>query len=382
MKIVINATQFKRQSSGIGVMTYHLFGNLIKQTQHEVVVILSKDSPDFPFDNGKTTIVRLPYDKGQNIKRNIFQSFIMGIKYCKDSVLLTTDAKIPFILPKSCKVLPVITDLAVFRMGEVYKPSRVMYWKMQYYFLKIKTEKYLAISEFTKWDLTEALKIPKEKIDVVYCACDERIIKETNRDKLKHVKEKYDLPDKYVLFVGNFNPRKNLERAILAFDIVKTEVEEEQRYRELEDYKFVIVGEHGWKFSKQEALKNIKHKEDIIFTNYVEDEDMPAIYTMSDVFLFPTLYEGFGIPIIEAQRCETPVITSNISAMPEVAGDSALLVDPYNEEQISTTMVKVLKDKNLVAELIEKGIKNATRYSWEDSGKKLNDIIFEIENFL
>nr|WP_315023633.1 glycosyltransferase family 1 protein [uncultured Aminipila sp.] len=375
MKVVINATQFKQRSSGIGVMTYHLFGRFIEQTEHEVVVILSKDSPEFPFDNGKTTIVRLPYDKGQSIKRNFFQSFIMGMKYCKNSVLLTTDAKIPFLLPKSCEVLPVITDLAVFRMGEVYKASRVMYWKMQYWFLKRKTEKYIAISEFTKWDLIDVLKIPEKKIDIVYCACDERIKKETSQEDLKLVKEKYDLPDKYVLFVGNFNPRKNLERTILAFDQMKNEAEVKNEITDLSKYKFVIVGEHGWKFSKQEALQNIKHKDDIIFTDYVEDEDMPAMYTIADAFIFPTLYEGFGIPIIESQRCETPVITSNLSAMPEVAGNGALFVNPENVNEISKKMTELLTDNDLAASLVEKGIKNYKRFNWIESGKKVNDII-------
>ncbi len=375
MRIVINATQFKQQSSGIGVMTYHLFGRFIEQTEHEVVVILSNDSPEFPFDNGETTIVRLPYDKGQNIKRNFFQSFIMGMKYCKNSVLLTTDAKIPFLLPKSCKVLPVITDLAVFRMGEVYKASRVMYWKMQYWFLKRKTEKYIAISEFTKWDLTDVLKIPEEKIDIVYCACDEKIKKETNLEKLKQVREKHHLPNKYVLFVGNFNPRKNLERTILAFDQMKTEAGAKKENADLSKYKFVIVGEHGWKFSKQEALQNIRHKDDIIFTDYVEDEDMPAMYTMADAFIFPTLYEGFGIPIIEAQWCETPVITSNLSAMPEVAGDGALFVNPENVNEIANKIEKILTDKDLAKSLVEKGLKNVKRFSWTESGRFLNQNI-------
>lgn len=375
MRIVINATQYKQQSSGIGIMTYHLFGNFIEQTDHEVIVILSKDSPEFPFDNGKTTIIRLPYDKGQNVKRNLFQTFVMGMKYCKNSVLLTTDAKIPLILPRSCKVIPIITDLAVFRMSEVYKKSRVIYWRLQYLLLQKKAQRYIAISEFTKSDLTDVLRVPEEQIDTIYCACDEKIKKETDQNKLKQVKEKYNLPNKYVLFVGNFNPRKNLGRTILAFDEMKNEVKINKDNIGISEYKFVIVGEYGWKFSKQSAIQGVKHKDDIIFTNYVEDEDLPAIYTMADAFIFPTLYEGFGIPIIEAQRCETPVVTSNISAMPEIAGEGALLVDPEDIGSIKDAIKEVLFNKQKSDSLKEAGRINSLRFSWKAVGEQLSQSI-------
>ncbi|MBN7774052.1 glycosyltransferase family 4 protein [Clostridium aminobutyricum] len=373
MKIVINATQFKQNSSGIGVLSYYLFGNLILQTELEVLVLLSKDSPDFPFDNGKTKIIRLPYDKRQNIKRNVFQSFIMGEKYCKDSIFITTDAKIPLILPKSCKVLPVITDLAVFRMGKVYKTTRELYWKLQYLFLKKKAERYVAISEFTKEEMVSILSIPADIIDVVYCACDEGMKKEADVDILCDAREKYHLPDRYVLFVGNFNPRKNLERSILAFNQMKAQAKEDN-IAEIEQLKFLIVGEYGWKFNKEEALGVVKYTKDIVFTDYIDSADMPAIYSMADLFLFPTLYEGFGIPIVEAQKCGTPVITSNVSAMPEVAGEGAILVDPHNIDEMADVMRKLLYTKS-GADLIGKGFENAGRFNWKYSGMKLNQSI-------
>ncbi len=371
-KIVINGLQYKQQSSGIGVLSYQLFGNLIKYLHKDipVEVLLLNDSPDFSFDNGHTKIIRSKYQKKQNIKRNLFQSLVMGQRHCKDSILLTTDSKIPFFLPKSCSVVSVITDMALFRMPGVYKSSRVFYWKLQYGYLKKKTVKYIAISEFTKKELMRTLNIPEEKIEVIYCSTKEDFQNQNNQEKLKFVKDKYQLPENYFLFVGNFNPRKNIERMIKAFDLYKKE--EKQG-----DHKLVIVGETGWKFKQQETLQNTKHRNHILFIGYVDDEDMSTVYTMAEAFLFPTLYEGFGIPVVEAQKCRVPVITSNLSALPEVSGEGAIYVDPYDIEAIKEAMIEVHFKKE---ELIEKGIQNSRRFSWSDSAKKLETIISSIIN--
>ena len=140
-------------------------------------------------------------------------------------------------------------------------------------------------------------------------------------------------------------------------------------------HQLVIAGEQGWKFDKQTALKGIAHQDDIRFIGFVPDEDMAALYSAADAFLFPTLYEGFGIPVIEAQSCGTPVLTSNVSSLPEVGGDAAVYVDPYDVEDICDGIVKITGDASLAQELRQKGCENAKRFSWEKSAEILREVI-------
>lgn len=364
--VTVNALQFKQNSSGIGVMIRELFSRYTRTTSRRCRVILPRDGPDFPAAPG-TEIVRIPWTYRQNIRRMVFQTFVMGRRYGKDTILLTTDSKAPFLLDRSCTLVPLITDLAVFRMPQVYRTSRAVWWKLQYKYLCRRADFFLAISEFTKREMTQLLGIPAEKIHVVHCAASDALAPVEDREKLCRLREKYRLPDRYFLFVGNANPRKNLARIIRAFDRVVESAES--------GCNLVIAGGQGWKFSEEDTLRDVRHKDRIRFIGFVEDEDMPALYSAAELFLFPTLYEGFGIPIIEAQLCGTPVLTSNCSSLPEVAGDAAVYVDPYSEESIRDGMVRVLSDPEFARELRQKGLANALRFSWQHSAQLLETII-------
>ena len=365
MNILINAIQYCPSGSGIAVNIRELFCPFTKITKHKCKVILCKNSPDFPASN-KTEIVLAPCTYGEGLKRVLFQSLSLG-KYCKNSILLTVDSKIPFLIPKSCKVMPLITDLAIFRMPDTYQASRVFLWKLQYKLLCKRAIHFLAVSEYTKQDIIDILGVPADQIDVIPCAAVSSIQRVTDGMTLWKIREKYQLPESYVLFVGNTNPRKNLERIIHAFDRVKCET--------LLPHELVIAGGQGWKFNDQQVLKDVHAKESIHFIGYVDDEDMPALYSAADLFAFPTLYEGFGIPVVEAQKCGVPVLASDNTALPETGRDGALYVDPYDEEEIARGIVRLLTDTVLREELVQNGFRNADSYSWEESAKILNKII-------
>lgn len=366
MKVVINALQYKNNSSGIGVLIRDLFGTYTTITKRKCEVLITRDAPDFM--SGKNAkVLRIPYGYGQAMRRNWFQSVKMGRCYGKDAVLLTTDSKIPFFLPKSCVAVPLVTDMAVYRMPEVYKASRVLLWRLQYHYVKRRANFFLAISQFTKDEIADIFHISPERIHVVPCACSSEMVRVEDVKRLGKVREKYALPENYVLFVGNSNPRKNLNRLMKAFDMA----------REASDipHQLVIAGEQGWKFDKEQALRELKHPEDVRFIGFVPDEDMPALYSAASLFVFPTLYEGFGIPIVEAQSCGTPVLTSNSSSLPEVGGNGALYVDPYDEEEIKSGILRILKDRELSQLLIQRGLENAKRFSWRKSAEILDEII-------
>lgn len=364
-KIVINALTYKKNSSGIGVMIRDLFGAFTKVTMRGCQVLVTRDAPEFCAGEN-TELVSVSCDYRQSLRRIWFQTVQMGRRYGENAVLLVTDSKMPFFLPKSCTAVPLITDLAVFRMPEVYQSSRVLLWKFQYLYVKRRANFFLTISQFSKEEIVALLKISPERVHVVPCACSENIKRVEDAEQLSLLRKKYNLPEKFVLFVGNTNPRKNLRRLIRAFDMAKEYGIPHQ---------LVIAGDQGWKFNRDEALCGLKHMEDIRFIGFVPDEDMCALYSAADLFVFPTLYEGFGIPILEAQSCGTPVLTSNCSSLPEVGGEGAIYVDPYREEDIRDGLLKVLNHPELVQDLIQKGYQNKTRFSWQKSAERLNEII-------
>ena len=363
MKVVINALQYKPNSSGIGVLLRDLFGPYTRLTRRPCQVILPWDAPEFPAGEG-TRIVRSPWKHGQGFRRMFFQTFQLGRAFCRDAVLLTTDSKAPFFLPRSCKLVPLVTDLAVYRLPETYQRSRVLWWRLQYRYVRRRADFFLAISEFTKGEMTDILGIPAEKIHVIPCACAERMARVEDGAALDRLRERYGLSKPYVLFVGNTNPRKNLERVIRAFDLMKG--------RSGLPHELIIAGGQGWRFDRESALRDVTCREDVRFIGFVPDEDMPALYSAAQLFAFPTLYEGFGVPVLEAQACGVPVLTSGVSALPGTAGEGALLVDPYDVEDIARGMERILRDPELSRRLVARGYENRGRFSWERSAEELD----------
>ena len=233
-----------------------------------------------------------------------------------------------------------------------------------------RADKIIAISESTKEDLVKYYRINKEKIRVIPLAADPNYRIRKDRETLDFVRTKYNLPDKFILFVGGIRPIKNLPRIMTAFALLR----KNEKIKE----KLVIVGKTVHP-SKEvfEALKALHLENEVVFTGYVPIEDLVYIYNLAEVFIFATLYEGFGIPILEAMACGTPVITSNISSMPEVAGNAALLVDPYDASDIALGVSRVLSDKSLRQELINKGLERIKVFSWEKTAEKTLEVYHE-----
>lgn len=347
-------------------MIRELFGRYLQLTSADCQVVLPHDGPEFP-GVPRAREIRIPWDHRQSLRRIFFQTVQMGWKYGQGAVLLITDSKTPLFLPRDCMVVPLVTDLAVYRMSEVYRFTRVLWWRLQYRYLKRHVRLWLAISEFTKREMIEILNIPAERIHIVPCACAQEFARVEEDTWLEKFRLSYSLPKPFVLFVGNNNPRKNLSRVIRAFDKAKE--------RGGLSHELIIAGEQGWKFDPASALQGLKHPDSVRFIGFVPDEDMPALYSVAELFAFPTLYEGFGIPVLEAQACGTPVLTSRCSSLPEVGGEGALYVDPYDEEEMTDGILRLLLDRDLVKELVQKGFSNVQRFSWEESARRLDQII-------
>ncbi|MEW6094914.1 MAG: glycosyltransferase family 1 protein [bacterium] len=220
----------------------------------------------------------------------------------------------------------------------------------------------ISVSEFTKNEIIKEWNIPKERIKVIYNGVGEEFYPIEDKTIIEKVKHKYGIKDKYILYVGNIEPKKNLLRLIEAFSLLKNSKD---------DYNLVIAGNKDWFFDKVfQKVNELNLQEDVIFTGYVPNEELPALYSGAEIFVFPSLYEGFGMPVIEAMACGTPVITSNITSLPEVVKDAGILIDPFNVEEITKAMSQLLTDTNLQTKLREKGLLRAKLFSWGKTARE------------
>lgn len=214
----------------------------------------------------------------------------------------------------------------------------------------------ITISEATKADLVNYMKIAPEKIHVTPLGV-RPVYHPSAKDDIERVRRELNLPPHYILFVGNVEARKNLVRVLQAFARLR-----EKGIAE----KMVVVGPQKWKYAHiMQALTDLKIEEDVLFTGYINEADLPIIYSAADVFVFPSLYEGFGLPPLEAMACGAPVLTSNVSSLPEVVGDAAVKVDPYDVEAITDGLTRLLTDTAFHQTMHERGLAHAVQFTWQ-----------------
>jgi len=282
--------------------------------------------------------------------------------------------------------IPLITTLhdVIFKEGSVLEQltsSASWYQKIGNLYRRLivngivkKSDRLITVSNFERQNISKIYKLDDSKIQTVHNGVNENFKGKIDDKAKARVKQKYNLPDHFLLHLGNTDPRKNTARVLKAFYMYI--------YVYAEDLKLVLVGLNEAKLSS--ILKSIDLEEElsdkIIPTGYVVDKDLPVLFSLSELFLFPSLREGFGIPIIEAMACGTPVITSNTSSMPEVAGDAACLVNPNSTENIYEGIVKVRTDQNYRKQLSKKGFARYTSFSWENAAKRVLKIYNQFNN--
>lgn len=278
-----------------------------------------------------------------------------------------------YVLPPlvTCRSVVTIHD-CIHLMFPQYLPNRLAfgYARASIELAARRATRVLTVSESSKRDILRFVDVPPEKIDIIYNAYDERFGIEPREEDVVRVRERYQLHDEFVLYAGNVKPHKNLERLIDAFNLL--------RCRGLDHLKLVLIGDE---ISKYAALRRAVHAHQlhkyVRFLGYMPEETLAVMYRLAAVFVFPSLYEGFGLPPLEAMASGTPVVTSNVSSLPEVAGDAALLVDPYDPHSIASGIERVLHDALLRQELRAKGLARARQFSWEASVRRVRDIYLQ-----
>ncbi len=231
-----------------------------------------------------------------------------------------------------------------------------------------RADKIIAVSQFTKNEIVKYIGISSEKIDVVYNAVDLNLYRDDfTKSDIERIKEKYGLGGEYFLYLGTLEPRKNIQRLINAYaELLK---------KHLNFPYLVIAGKKGWLYEKIfERVKQLNIENKVIFTDYVPIEDAPILMSGAKVFCYPSIYEGYGMPIIEAMACGAPVLTSDCGSLPEVAAGNAVMVDPLSEESIENGLERLYLDEKLRSDLSEKGKDIAKKSEWKVQAEKLYEI--------
>ncbi len=273
--------------------------------------------------------------------------------------------------PRFCPspVVIAIMDLSYFHFPEMFKKSDLYQLKHWTTYSIKKATRVLAISQATKNDIIKHYHLNPGKIVVTYPGLKAPGKGDSNSDSdMETTRKKYGISNEYLLFVGTIQPRKNIARLIQAFSMLQSK-----------NIDLVLVGKKGWLYEEiLEAPKKFEVEDRVKFLDFVPDADLPILYRGALCFILPSLYEGFGLPVLEAMANDCPVITSNVSSLPEVAGDAAILVDPESIESIKEGIERLLNDKKLREELIEKGRQQVKKFSWEKCARETLAVLEEV----
>lgn len=357
MKIAVHAKVLsEKQFSGIGHYTYNILLSLARIDKRNEYVLFSNEPFHFTIDgaNFKEKVLNFP---------KFWSYFRLPFELLRDrfDLLFVPKEMLPPYAPKS---IIVVYDLGMLAVGQISFDAKVHFYLAKYLHIK-RADHIITISQSTKNDIIDICRINPDKISVIYPGCNLDLYKKIeDLELLEKVKKEYRINEAYLINPSSLSwYRKNLSRLIRAFALVR------KKYSL--PHKLVITGKKGEAY--QELLNLAEYlqlKDEIIFTEYVPTEKIPLLLNGAEAMVFPSLHEGFGLPIIEAMACGCPVITSNCSSMPEVTGDAGILVNPYSEEEIAETIYKVISDSNLKEAMRKKGLERAKQFSWEKTAKK------------
>jgi glycosyltransferase involved in cell wall biosynthesis len=257
--------------------------------------------------------------------------------------------------------------------GRGYLQEKGAYWFHRIFVpLSIKkAKKIIAVSQSTKSDLINYLHIEPEKISVIYEAVDDQFKKDYTAVEIEGFKKDKRLPYKYLLYTGNMKPYKNINLIITALGILK----EKGQLK----HKLIIAGRKDRFFPS--IYKEVKDKnllDDVVFLDYVSDDALPLLFKGAEIFIFPSLYEGFGLPALEAMSLGVPTIVSNASSLPEVVSDGAIIVDPKDPQGLAQAIVSLLKDEDLRKKLSQKGIERSQSFSWRKTAEETLEVYLEV----
>lgn len=369
MRIAVN-TRFllKDKMEGFGWFTNEVFKRIVNQhPEHEFIFIFDRDfDPAFVFGPNVTAVKKGPKARHPWLFYWWYELSIPKIlKKYKADVFISPDGYLS--LKASIPQIAVIHDLNFEHYPGDLKPHIMRYYKKNFPLFAKKANNIITVSEYSKEDIAKQYGIDKNKITVAYNGVDDGF-KRSGSTEILVFKQKFNISQKYYLAVGSIHARKNINRLLQAFDIFKSKTNSTMQ--------LVLVGsKYNWTTEMKNTLEKMKFGKDIIFTGHLSKQELIHAYSGAKALVFPSYFEGFGIPLIEAMKCECPVICANTTSFPEVAGDAALYFDPFNIQDIVIKMEEFCANEQLSLQLIEKGKQRVKLFDWSRTAEIVWQVI-------
>jgi glycosyltransferase involved in cell wall biosynthesis len=360
MRIAINTLAMKRELYGVGNYIKNLVWALAGiDRENEYVLFASAENTchlkgiadNFSLELAPSNrMLRLPWEQS-----------VLPLRLKQKRIDVYHGATFVTPLLKNCEHVVSIHDMTFHLLPERHSLHKRLYFQSMIPAAVLRSDRVIAISESTKCDLLRFIPTDAGKINVVHHGVEPRFRPVREKNRLDDVREKYGLGRRFILFVGLIEPRKNLENLVDAYESSGLG----------KDFDLVLAGNLGWDYSGLlRKIESSQFREKIRLPGYIADGDLPALFSMAAAFVYPSVYEGFGLPVLEAMACGTPVITSQASSLPEVAGDAAILVDPFDPKALASALQIVLADEDLRRSLSERGIQRAQFFTWEKTAQK------------
>jgi glycosyltransferase involved in cell wall biosynthesis len=274
---------------------------------------------------------------------------------------------VQYTAPPFCPVpvIATIHDLAFEHLPQTFTRRGSLQMKLTVRSTAKKAARIATVSEYSRQDLLRTYKLPPEKVVVTYNGVESHFTSQPNSaDEVERIRRRFGIDRDYILAVGSLQPRKNLVRLIRVYARLRSE---QEKFK----HQLVIVGRQLWLADEIFAeVRKQQWADDVILTGYVADEDLPALYRAAAAFVYPSIFEGFGLPPLEAMACGTPVVTSNTSSLPEVVGDAAVLIDPYDEQKLANALLRIVNDELLRVRLRKQGIERVKKFTWRAAAEK------------
>jgi len=375
MTIGIDASRANKfQKTGTEWYSYHLIQELKKITgQEDQFILYSRENLRGGLEklppNWQSRVLKWP---PQKLWTQIRLSWEI-IRHPPDMLFVPAHT-VPLRHPE--KVITTCHDVAFLRLPRAYDWPALQYHKFAINFAVKRAAKIIAVSEFTKKELIEFFKIAPERVAVVHNGYDSEHYKVIeSREAVEKVLQKYNLRKPYILYIGRLEAKKNTHGLVRAFSIFK-----KSRQSSVVGCKLVLVGQPGFGYDKvAEAIVDNNLHGEVIMPGWVRENDLPYLISGAEFFAFPSFYEGFGIPVLEAMACGTPVVCSDIPALREVAGGSVYFVDPYSPENMAEGLARVLDDEKLKDDLRMRGLRRVEQFSWEKCARETWEVIKSLE---
>lgn len=345
------------RGTGIGTYTYQLIYNINLMDKINRYLLFLPDENVSDLNPGDNIDFRtIAEDKKENFWEEIDIPNILNDTGIDAYLVPQNGIGLP--REKKCPFIITLHDVIPYRMPDTVGPQYMQIYSREIPEIIPMTDAIITVSDYSKKDIARSLNYPMDRIFVTHLAAEDIYFPQNKSLCREFVSKKYGINNKFILYVGGFSPRKNIKGLIQAFSLIKHKLKE--------PFNLVILGKKGRSYyDYRDTAYELGLKDDVIFTGYVPVEELPLFYNAAHIFCYPSFYEGFGLPPLEAMACGTPTIASNITSIPEVLGDDAVYINPQDVHDISDKLLSLIEDEALRLQISFKGLRRSSMYSWK-----------------